>query len=143
MESAKAEVIYYYKNFLYAPERVIQTLPVIENEIEKVKRLSSRIFKKPKLQFNPGRCQVESYCATEPVSEETNVLQWWKEHSNVFPELSKMAKDILAIPGSSAPSERVNSEGREMLPYTRNRLSPEVIEATLVSKSYLKRIYGK
>jgi hypothetical protein len=25
-----------------------------------------------------------------------------------------------------------------MLPYTRNRLSPEVIEATLVSKSFLR-----
>jgi hypothetical protein len=64
----------------------------------------------------------------DPMSEEIKPLQWWKTHSNTFPNLSKMAKDILAIAGSSVPSERANSEAREMLPYTRNRLSPEVIE---------------
>ena len=48
-----------------------------------------------------------------------------------------MAQELLAIPGTAVPSERVNSEAREMLPYTRNRLGPEKIEATLVLKSYL------
>jgi hAT family C-terminal dimerisation region len=43
-----------------------------------------------------------------------------------------MARELLAIPGTAVPSERVNSEAREMLPYTRNRLGPEKIEATLV-----------
>ncbi len=49
-----------------------------------------------------------------------------------------MAQELLAIPGTAVPSERVNSEAREMLPYTRNRLAPEKIEATLVLKSYLR-----
>ena len=49
-----------------------------------------------------------------------------------------MAQELLAIPGTAVPSERVNSEAREMLPYTRNRLGPEKIEATLVLKSYLR-----
>ena len=98
----------------------------------------SRIFKKPRIVFDAVGCQVEKYCSLEPVSEDTDPLQWWKSKSDIFPNLSKMARDILAIPGSAVPSERANSEGREMLPYTRNRLSPQVIEATLVSTSYMR-----
>ena len=108
-----------------------------------------QIFKKPKLYFNPSCCQVLSYCETEIVPQDTDILLWWKEHENVFPDLAKLvgyyfdlkAKDILAIPGFAAPSERINSEAREMLPYTRNRLGKTMIEATLVSKSFLKEYY--
>jgi hypothetical protein len=49
-----------------------------------------------------------------------------------------MARELLSIPGTSVPSERVNSEARELLTYTRNRLGPEKIEATLVLKSYMR-----
>jgi hypothetical protein len=67
-------------------------------------------------------------------------LQWWKGNSKLLPNLSKMARELLAIPGTAVPSERVNSEAREMLPYTSNRLGPEKIEATLIVKSYLREI---
>ena len=50
-----------------------------------------------------------------------------------------MAKDLLAVPGTAVPSERVNSEARNMLPYTRNRLLPSKIEATLILKSYYRQ----
>lgn len=72
------------------------------------------------------------------IDTETDILQWWKDNSKLFPNLSKMAQELLAIPGTAVPSERVNSEAREMLPYTRNRLGPEKIETTLVMKSYLR-----
>jgi hAT family C-terminal dimerisation region len=71
---------------------------------------------------------------------DTDILQWWKQNTKLFSNLSKMAQELLAIPGTAVPSERVNSEAREMLPYTRNRLAAEKIEATLVLKSYLRGI---
>ena len=83
---------------------------------------------------------MTSYCALSPTDADTDILNWWKQNPKLFPNLSKMARDFLAIPGTSVPSERVNSEARELLPYTRNRLGPEKIEATLVLKSYLRGI---
>ena len=50
----------------------------------------------------------------------------------------KIIDHLLITYKNSGPSERVNSKAREMLPYTRNRLRPEKIEATLVLKSYLR-----
>lgn len=61
------------------------------------------------------------------------VLPWWKKHHEDYPRLALMAKDYLAIPASSAASERCFSKARTLLPYTRNRLSdPRIREQMLL-----------
>jgi hypothetical protein len=54
-----------------------------------------------------------------------------------------MARDIFAIPTSAVLSKTTNSEASDMQPYTRNCLSPEVIEATLGCKPFLKGFDNK
>jgi len=39
-----------------------------------------------------------------------NVLSWWKNHSCIFPQLSRLAPLLLSVPASSATSERIFSE---------------------------------
>jgi hypothetical protein len=60
-------------------------------------------------------------CADEDVQP----LIWWKENAKSFPNLPAMAKDYLAIPGSSASSERAFSGGRQLMTYFRSSLNPE------------------
>jgi hypothetical protein len=43
-----------------------------------------------------------------------NVLSWWKKHSTIFPQLSRLALPLLSIPVSST-SERVFSETGRIL----------------------------
>ncbi|XP_053202768.1 uncharacterized protein LOC128387589 isoform X2 [Panonychus citri] len=63
--------------------------------------------------------EVEKYITAMLTScNETNLLQWWKEHQNDFPKLSHLAKWVLSIPASVTslekfklhPTQRVNDE---------------------------------
>ena len=43
--------------------------------------------------------EVETYLQQPPASIRTDPLQWWKTNENTYPQLAKMARDYLAIPG--------------------------------------------
>ena len=42
-----------------------------------------------------------------PSGQDQDILHWWKQHENEFPNLSKMARQFLAAPASSAAAERL------------------------------------
>ena len=65
------------------------------------------------------------------------VLAWWKINSRKYPNLSKMAKDFLAIPATSASSERLFSSGKHLISDTRCSLGPTTIEACQTLKSWI------
>ena len=74
---------------------------------------------------------------------EPDVLGFWKNNVGRFPNLSRMARDILAVQGGSVGVERVFSMGRDVIPYRRNRLESKSIQATMVVKSYLREELNK
>ena len=43
-----------------------------------------------------------------------DILYWWKDHTPIFPFLSKMARHFLASPASSAGVERLFSKAGKM-----------------------------
>jgi hAT family C-terminal dimerisation region len=51
-----------------------------------------------------------------------NPLEWWAMKASAFPILSKMAKQMLAIPATSASSERVFSQAGQITRASRNRM---------------------
>ncbi|XP_073457240.1 E3 SUMO-protein ligase ZBED1-like [Aquarana catesbeiana] len=55
--------------------------------------------------------ELESYLLGPEVDPETDPLEWWKQHQPNFSRLSRLARKYLAIPATSAPSERVFSVG--------------------------------
>lgn len=50
-----------------------------------------------------------------PLHNYFNVLNWWYNRRNEFPLLFKLCCHILAVPASSAPSERVFSKARNLI----------------------------
>jgi hypothetical protein len=57
--------------------------------------------------------ELDTYLSLQTESAAVDPLQWWKSHEIQFPSLSKLARTVLAIPGSSVSVERVFNVGRE------------------------------
>ena len=66
------------------------------------------------------------------------ILEWWKENQLLLPILSKIAKDYLAIPATSAPSERLFSEAGNLICLKQVGLSGDSVEANMILRSWLK-----
>ena len=60
-----------------------------------------------------------------PVEMSVEALNWWSEEEKKFPALSCLARKYLCICGTSVPSERLFSDGGNIVNTLRNRLTPE------------------
>ena len=81
--------------------------------------------------------EVETYIQWTPPPMKTNPLDWWKLQKTQFPILAMIARDYLAIPATSAPSERAFSASGDMITADRGRLMPKTVRATQVIRSLL------
>ncbi|KAK2922697.1 hypothetical protein FoTM2_017550 [Fusarium oxysporum f. sp. vasinfectum] len=82
--------------------------------------------------------EYERYCNSERVYGFTSALAWWLEETQQknYPNLSKMAVDILSIPAMSAEPERLFSGAKITITDRRNRLGSDVVEALECLKSW-------
>ena len=53
--------------------------------------------------------ELSAYMALPVESMQTNVIEWWRRRRTVFPNLSRMARQYLATPATSAGVERLLS----------------------------------
>ena len=86
----------------------------------------------------PMTDEYEHYCQSERVYGFTSALTWWLEETQqkTYPNLSKMAVDILSIPAMSTEPERLFSGAKVTITDRRNRMGSDVIEATECLKSW-------
>ncbi|CAH1101950.1 unnamed protein product [Psylliodes chrysocephalus] len=71
----------------------------------------------------PWRKELDEYYNSPRAREKTDVINWWWKNEKTFPNLSKMARDILSIMSTSAPSERLFSKAALLITKHRNRLT--------------------
>ncbi|TVY74496.1 Zinc finger BED domain-containing protein RICESLEEPER 2 [Fusarium oxysporum f. sp. cubense] len=90
------------------------------------------------LQPSLVRDEYERHCNSERVYGFTSALAWWLEETQQknYPNLSKMAVDILSIPAMSAEPERLFSGAKITITDRRNRLGSDVVEALECLKSW-------
>jgi hypothetical protein len=82
--------------------------------------------------------EFRRYLSAPDCDLESNPLEWWKINASSFPNLSRMARDYLAVPGTEASAEREFSSGRRLITDERGSLGPETIRAIQCLKSWLK-----
>ena len=75
--------------------------------------------------------EVTDYLHEKIAERQQDPLEYWKTKSTVYPILSRMARDILAVPATSCATERMFSSCRDHLGVRRNRLSEETFRALM------------
>ena len=69
-----------------------------------------------------------------------DMLLWWANHEGQFPTLAAMARDFLAVPATSAPSERAFSLGRQLISQFRHGLEIDTVGKCMCLKAWLKQV---
>ncbi|KAL7289334.1 hypothetical protein TKK_0016702 [Trichogramma kaykai] len=78
------------------------------------------LYVKPE-QTDVWMSEVQKYLDSSRPDEKADILLWWKLHCVEYHIVARMARDILCIPATSVPAERLFSEASLVL--TKNRCS--------------------
>ena len=81
--------------------------------------------------------EITVYKQEQVVPMSASPLIWWKLNEHRYPILSRMARCILNIPGTSVPSERIFSTAGDIVTATRSCLDPENIDKLIFLKKNL------
>lgn len=82
--------------------------------------------------------ELEEYLREPPEDASICPLAYWKNKMSIWPRLTCMASDYLAVMASSASSERVFSAGRDLLGITRFNMKPNTMEACILLRSWIR-----
>ncbi|XP_019165697.1 PREDICTED: zinc finger BED domain-containing protein RICESLEEPER 2-like [Ipomoea nil] len=105
---------------------------LLKSQIKKQKLVSGDLSRK--------KIELEVYLSEVIVDEDDSfdLLRWWKQQSERFPVLSKMARDILAVPISTVASESAFSTSGRVLDAFRSSLTPRIVEALVCAQDWLR-----
>ena len=84
--------------------------------------------------------ELDQHLASGPIQLTGTPLQWWLQDTqrHTFPNLSRIAIDILSIPAMAAEPERVFSGARRTISWERARLGLERVEQGECLKSWIR-----
>ena len=88
---------------------------------------------------NTATTEAEQQFATEPLNRKSSpkaVRKYLQAKQFEFPLISQIARDYLAIPATSAPSERVFSMAGNLISKKRTRISSENVRYVLCLRGW-------
>ena len=103
-------------------------------------KLGTRIEYKRRKHTSAFRKETERYETFSTPTKNVSTLNWWKKVAPTLPILANFARSVLAIPASSAKSERVFSKGGNIVTRKRTRLNPKKVEEIVVIQENVKMV---
>lgn len=73
--------------------------------------------------------------SNHPLGRNADPLLFWKVHENEYSNLASVARDVFAVPATSAPVERVFSQASIATNGKRTRLSGKQLEREIMLKT--------
>ena len=117
--------------FLKEQQDALETLEDKEEEDES----DAELYQKGPIELDP-ETEFTIYLIQLVLPRETNIYQYQKAKQFKYPIVSRIARDYLAIPATSAPSERVFSSGGDIVTQKRNRLTRNSVRMIVCLKAW-------
>ncbi|KAJ4745940.1 Zinc finger BED domain-containing protein DAYSLEEPER [Rhynchospora pubera] len=123
-------------------QQVRQAGSASSRESESDTRAGLKDYLKNKKRVDPKKSELEEYL-TDALDEnsldvEFDILSWWKLKAAKYPILSRLTRDILAVPISTVASESTFSNSGRTLSPIRSSLNDESIEALICAQDWLR-----
>nr|GEX67635.1 hypothetical protein [Tanacetum cinerariifolium] len=115
----KSELQMYLEEVLSKMARDVLAIPISTVASEETFSAGGRVI-------DPYRSALKSNTGMK-----FNALEWWNVHQLKYPVLSKMARDVLAIPISTVASEETFSAGGRVIDLYRSALKSSTVEMLL------------
>jgi hypothetical protein len=80
--------------------------------------------------------ELDRYMGQERLPWDTDIYQYWKSKQYDYPIIAQIARDYLAMPATSSPSEVVFSQGGDVVTKKRNRLTGDSIRMIVCLKAW-------
>ena len=81
--------------------------------------------------------EIDIYLEEKVEGSQVDPIEWWRTYESRFPNLSRMARDYLAIPATSVPSERCFSIAGSVLTKRRSVMTEGMANAIMCCKYWL------
>lgn len=88
----------------------------------------------------PAHDEIIEYLQMEEVDIESDPFIWWYDREEKFPTLSLLAKKYLSVYACSTASERLFSDGGNLLTVKRTKTSPSLFRRLLFLKRNAKHL---
>uniref|UniRef100_J3LXK4 HAT C-terminal dimerisation domain-containing protein n=1 Tax=Oryza brachyantha TaxID=4533 RepID=J3LXK4_ORYBR len=124
-----------------APQSVVSEQPRERGSLL-MKAVIAENMKSANGAIDTSKTEAEKYLAEENEEDHKgfDILQWWKINSARFPILSRLARDVLAIPISTVASELAFSTGGRVLDDFRSSLTPSMVERLVCTQDWLQSL---
>lgn len=99
------------------------------------------IRKRRRVSMSTAADELTQYLAEPPAPISTDALEWWRGHSSRYPRLSLMARDFLAIQGTSLDPEELFTSKGESIHKQQYCLPLSSMQATMCIKSWMQSGY--
>jgi hAT family C-terminal dimerisation region len=116
----------------------LTSTPPNSNLTKERNSITKRLFRKRHRQENNIN-EVNLYLSFPSITnQDIDPLEWWKVNESQYPNLARMARNYLAIPATSVPSEQCFSLSKNLITDKRNRLVGKTIRICMTLKSWWK-----
>uniref|UniRef100_A0ACD5TSB0 Uncharacterized protein n=1 Tax=Avena sativa TaxID=4498 RepID=A0ACD5TSB0_AVESA len=99
------------------------------------------IRKRRRVSMSTAADELTQYLAEPPAPISTDALEWWRGHSSRYPRLSLMARDFLAIQGTSLDPEELFTSKGDSIHKQQYWLPLSSMQTTICIKSWMQSGY--